>query len=487
MRPLDPRLIREARATIWFIATVVALALLATAATVAIAFSLASFIVGIFVDGREFAEVGHHLGLALAAAAIRATVHFVQEWAGFRASAEVKRRLRSRALDVISNRASGVGKSHGTGSLSMLLSSGLESLDVYFAKYVPQLVFTALVTPFFVALVWFLDPTSATALIFTLPLIPIFMILIGLVTKDVQQKQLHALEQLNGHFYEILRGIQTLKIFDRTERQTATLRSVALERRNRTMKVLRVSFLSGFALELAASLSVALIAVTIGLRLVDGQLDLFTGLFVLLIAPEAYLPLRNVGAQFHASAEGVEVSGRVLDILETPEKESDIAFEFQTGITALTGPSGAGKSTALRSNLGSGVSWMPQHSSLLAGSVQQNIAGFEPVQPELLRRVVELAALDDVPLDTILDSDAALSGGQIQRVAFARTAYHALAGQSKLLLLDEPASQQDPGRQKLIAKAIQSLAASGISVALATHQAHLLEIADREVQLERGG
>ena len=486
MRPLDPRLIREARATIWFIAAVVALALLATAATVTIAFSLSSFIVGIFVEGRDFAEVGHFLAIALAAATLRALVHFVQEWAGFHASAEVKQRLRSRALDVISSRTSEVGKSHGTGTLSMLLGPGLESLDVYFAKYLPQLVFTALVTPFFVALVWFLDPTSATALIFTLPLIPIFMILIGLVTKDVQQKQLHALEQLNGHFYEILRGIQTLKIFDRTERQVETLRSVALEHRNRTMKVLRVSFLSGFALELAASLSVALIAVTIGLRLVDGQLDLFTGLFVLLIAPEAYLPLRNVGAQFHASAEGVEVSGRVLDVLETPGTEAAKTLEFETGITALTGPSGAGKSTALRSMLGSGVSWMPQHSSLLAGSVEQNIAGFYSVQPELLRRAVELAALDDVPLDTILESDTRLSGGQLQRVAFARTAYHALKSASKLLLLDEPASQQDPQRQRKIAESIQALAAEGIDVVMATHQAQLLKIANREVKLEGG-
>lgn len=483
MRPLDPRLVREARATIWFIATVVVLTFLATASTIAIAFSLASFIVAIFVDGQNLESQIHWLGFAVAAALLRSAVGFVQEWAGFKASSSVKLRLRERALD----KAQTVGDQRlreiGTGQLSLLLGPALESLDVYFARYLPQLVFTALVTPFFVVLVWIVDPTSAVALIFTIPLIPLFMVMIGLVTRDVQQEQLSSLERLNGHFYEILRGIQTLKIFGRTDRQRQTLGQVATEYRNRTMRVLRVSFLSGFALELAASLSVALIAVTIGIRLVNGEMDLLTGLFVLLIAPEAYLPLRNVGAQFHAAAEGVEVSGRVLDFLEEKSETSIGAEGFGSGITVLVVPSGAGKSTMLRAARKAGTSWMPQRSSLLSGTVRQNLAGFDSVDENALERAVKLARLDDVALDLTLDSDAKLSGGQIQRVALARTFYHALVNQSELVLLDEPTAQQDPDRQQAIAKSIRELAAEGYKFAIATHQEPLIALAERQVNL----
>lgn len=460
---------------------VVVLALLATGATITIAYALSSFIVGIFVDGRDLAQQQSMLWLALAAAAVRAAVHFIQEWAGFRASQEVKSRLRARALDVIERR--GQSDRQGTGQLSLLLGPSLESLDVYFSKYLPQLVFTALVTPLFVILVWMIDPTSAISLIFTLPLIPLFMILIGLVTRDVQQKQLAALERLNGHFYEILRGIQTLKIFGRDKRQAAVLEEVAMGHRSRTMKVLRVSFLSGFALELAASLSVALIAVSIGIRLIDGQLDLLTGLFVLLLAPEAYLPLRNVGAQFHAAAEGVTVSSRVLDLISAPTSPQLAAAQFEPGLSVLTGPSGSGKSTQLRAAMGSGSSWMPQHSGVLVGSVRENIAGFGEIDPVALTKSIQLAQLDDVDLDLLLGSNPQLSGGQIQRLALARTLYHALSNGSNLLLLDEPTSQQDSKRQESIARALRELADSGLQVVVATHQPSLISVADREVQI----
>jgi ATP-binding cassette subfamily C protein CydD len=249
------------------------------------------------------------------------------------------------------------------------------------------------------------------------------------------------------------------------------------------MRVLRVSFLSGFALELAASLSVALIAVTIGIRLVNGDLDLLTGLFVLLIAPEAYLPLRNVGAQFHAAAEGVEVSGRVLDFLEEKPDITDGTASFGTGITVLVSPSGAGKSTLLRGARKADTTWMPQRSSLLSGTVRENIAGFDGVDEIALKRSVALASLDDVGLDLSLDSETKLSGGQIQRVALARTFYHALVNHSDLILLDEPTSQQDPKRQQAIADSVKELAAMGYKFAIATHQQPLIALAERQVNL----
>lgn len=484
MKPIDPRLLREARATTWFIATVVAFALLATASTVLIAFALASFIVRIFVDGATLEQEIYWLGIALAAAGVRAGVHFAQEWAGFRAANSVKLRLRERALDVTSAHGDSLVSRTGTGQLSLLLGPALESLDVYFAKYIPQLVFTAIVTPIFVALVWLLDFTSAMALVFTIPLIPLFMILIGLVTRDVQQKQLNALEKLNGHFYEILRGIQTLKIFGRTNRQREILGQVAMQYRDRTMKVLRVSFLSGFALELAASLSVALIAVTIGLRLVDGQIDLLTGLFVLLIAPEAYLPLRNVGAQFHASAQGVEVSARVLDLIDSkPIAQDDQKLELEPGVTGVTGPSGVGKTMLLKAQRSADSAWMPQKSSLLTGSVKENIVGFDGFDPEMLSRAIEFSALDDIDLELEVAGNIRLSGGQIQRVALARTLYQGLSSNCSIIILDEPVSQQDLERQERIAQGLRRLADEGYKLLVASHQGSMVEIFDREVSL----
>jgi ATP-binding cassette subfamily C protein CydD len=480
MRPLDPRLIREAKATTWYLATVVALAFLATASTIGIAYSLTSYIVAIFVDGSHWREVLFHLTTALALAALRAAVHFFQEWAGFKASNSVKVTLRERALDRL-ERSPELATRNGTGALSMLLGPALESLDVYFARYLPQLVFTALVTPAFVALVWLVDFTSVLALIFTIPLIPLFMVLIGLVTRDVQKRQIDALERLNGHFYEILRGIQTLKIFNRTKLQEKVLGDVAMEYRNRTMRVLRVSFLSGFALELAASLSVALIAVTIGLRLVDGQLDLFTGLFVLLIAPEAYLPLRNVGAQFHAASEGVEVSQRVLDIISSPEEAKHVEALPAASPVVLTGPSGAGKTTKLRA-MRSGAAMMLQKSTLLTGTVKENIVGFGSFQQQMLATAVKAAALDDVDLELSVRPDAPLSGGQIQRVCLARAVYSALAS-GGALLLDEPTSQIDPDRRRKIAGNLQQLAYEGMRLVVATHQAELIQIAAEEIKI----
>ena len=483
MRPLDPRLVREAKATIWYLATVVVLAFLSTLSTIGVAYGLASFIVEIFTNQKSLEQGSHFLAIAAVAAIGRAGAQYLQEYFGFQASFRVKQTLRSKALTAIERDGDKLVAQYGTGTLSLLLGPALDSLDIYFAKYLPQLVFTALVTPFFVVLVWWIDFTSAVALVFTLPLIPLFLILIGLATREVQQKQLSALARLNNHFYEILRGIQTLKIFGRTKLQEKVLADVAGDYRNRTMRVLRLSFLSGFALELAASLSVALIAVTIGLRLVSGELDLLTGLFVLLIAPEAYLPLRNVGAQFHAAAEGVEVSSKVLDLIERPVEQRVVEPLSYQGIVALTGPSGSGKTTRLKSMRSESASWLPQQSSLLSGTIRENIAGFEKVDEAALTKAVELAALDDVPLGLRVGAEGGLSGGQIQRVSLARTFYHHLIRKTNFLLLDEPTSQQDESRQSLIASALLEMASSGTTVILATHQQPLLAIANQEVTI----
>lgn len=485
MKPIDPRLLREAKATTWFLAMVVALALAGTAATVSIAWALSSFIVGIFVSGASLGESSHLLWIALLAAMARALVHYLQEWAGFRASSSVKIGLRMKVLDRVDRFGPDYVSPIGSGALSQLIGSSLDSLDVYFSKYLPQLVFTALVTPAFVVLIWILDLPSGLVLVLTLPLIPLFMILIGMVTSDVQQSQLNSLEKLHTHFLEVLKGLTTLKIFGRVEKQEAVLGELSGDFHKRTMKVLRVSFLSGFALELGASLSVALIAVSIGLRLVAGDLDLFTGLFVLLLAPEAYLPLRNVGAQFHAASEGVKVSSRVLDLLETaPATTSVPEVTFEPGITVVVGRSGSGKSRLLRSLANSQTSWMSQESPIFVGSVAENLVGQEELKSELSFQAMALAQLVEIDINTQIGPRQGLSGGQLQRVALARAFYRMLDRNLETLVLDEPTSQLDPDNQQLIAAVFQDLAAKGKTLIIATHQSSLIAIADRVVDLD---
>ena len=269
------------------------------------------------------------------------------------------------------------------------------------------------------------------------------------------------------------------------------------------MKVLRVSFLSGFALELIASLAVALIAVSIGLRLLSGELTLMVGLFVLLLAPETYLPLRQVGAQFHASAEGVAASSGILDIIQEaevdPESGSSVAvdeYDFQPGkLTVLVGPSGVGKSSIFRRLLGfdsssvaleiDQVSWMPQASKLFDGSVKTNIVGpGRKVDESILRSACDLAALDDLAAEHEVGvAGASVSGGQAQRICLARTFYRALESKCCHLLLDEPISALDEARASVVVQSLKGFAAKGLTVVAISHQKLLVDSADRVIEV----
>lgn len=483
MKPLDSRLVREARATAGYLFLVVALAIFAALATVAIAYFLSSFVVAIFVEQQPLGNQTQLLGFALLAGVVRALIHFSGEWIGFLASGRVKLELRQKALKRLRSGGSELVSKHGSGELSSLLGPSLDAIDVYFTKYLPQLVFTALVTPALTALIWYLDLASGITVLFTLPLIPLFMVMIGFATRDLQDKQLDSLERLNGHFLETIKGLVTLKIFNRIQRQEKVLQEVSEQYRVRTMKVLRLSFLSGFALELAASLSVALIAVSIGIRLVDGQLDLFTGLFILVIAPEVYLPLRNVGAQFHAAAEGVSVSSRVLDLISEPEATPESRFDVEeSGITAIVGPSGVGKTRALKSMFSANDVWMPQVSTLIPGTVISNITGADEINSAKLAKAVAFAQASEIDLNQLV-SEVSLSGGQRQRVALSRAFYRLFSTQANRLLLDEPTSQLDTNTADLVAKNLREIADSGVKVIVVTHSKHLIAIADQVVKI----
>lgn len=476
MKPIDPRLFSASKATSWLLASLVALALIGVALTVSIAYQLSTFVVEVFIYQKLISETLPSLLLALLLGSLRAILHFAQEAISSFASQRIKSDLRREGLLSLI-----VKPGVNSGEWSYLLGPGLDSLDVYFSKYLPQLVYTALVTPLFIGLLVFVDPTSAIVLVFTIPLIPLFMVLIGLVTKEAQERQLNSLTRLNQHFLEVLRGINTLRIFNRIDRQADVLTDLSLEHRTRTMRVLRISFLSGFALELAASLSVALMAVTIGVRLIDGDLSLLTGLFVLLVAPEAYLPLRQVGAQFHAAQEAVAVSGRILDQLKSTSTQAATSLEITDGLTVLVGPSGSGKSTILRS-LASQGGYQPQLPMFISGTVRENIVMGSDFEPESYLWAKSLSKITELSDDYVLSEACSLSGGQMQRVNLARALYKALRT-NKVLILDEPLSQLDPNLVSEISSALASLRSSGFRIIAASHQSELIRLADREVRI----
>lgn len=336
MKPLDPRLLRYARATRAHLAAVVLSGVVTTALILAQAVLLARLLAGAF-HGEGLAALRTPALLLLAVAAARALVAAAQEALALRAAATVKSQLRRRLVAHALALGPGRLAEQRPGELAVLATRGLDALDAYFARYLPQLVLGFLTPVAVLAVVAGADPLSAFVIAVTLPLIPIFMILVGMHTRARTERQWRLLERLGGHFLDVVEGLPTLKIFNRAKAQAQVVREVTAAHRRATMRTLRVAFLSAFVLELLATLAVALVAVEIGLRLLHGGLPYETALLVLLLAPEAYLPLRNVGAQFHASMEGVSAAERVFEVLETPAPEVTATGTADGGIADAGG------------------------------------------------------------------------------------------------------------------------------------------------------
>ena len=317
MRPADPRLLRHARAARGYLVTTVAAGLAGTALILAQAGLLAHALATAARSGTIAPSLAVTLLALIPVVAARAAVSYGGETAALRAAASVTSQLR-RAL---ADRAVRLGpawlRGQPPGEIAALATRGLDGLDPFFARYVPQLVLAVLVPVAVVARVAASDWISALLIAATLPLIPLFAVLVGWHTKARTQRQWRLLATLGGHFLDVVEGLPTLKIFGRARAQEQVIGRVTGEYRTATMSALRVAFLSALVLELAAAIATALVAVEVGLRLLYGHMAYENALLVLLLTPEAFLPLRAVGAQFHASMEGAAAAGRVLDLLDT--------------------------------------------------------------------------------------------------------------------------------------------------------------------------
>ncbi|MFE7897101.1 thiol reductant ABC exporter subunit CydD [Streptomyces sp. NPDC057424] len=544
MKPIDPRLLRYAHATRGFLVAVVALGAVGAGLVIAQAMLIAEVVVGAFQHRMAVSELGTPLLLLAVVAVGRALVGWLTELAAHRASAAVKSELRRRLLERSTELGPGWLSGQRTGSLVALATRGVDALDDYFSRYLPQLGLAVVVPVAVLARIVTEDWVSAAIIVGTLPLIPVFMVLIGWATQSRMDRQWRLLSRLSGHFLDVVAGLPTLKVFGRAKAQAESIQRITGEYRRATMRTLRIAFISSFALELLATISVALVAVTIGMRLVHGEMDLYIGLVILILAPEAYLPVRQVGAQYHAAAEGLAAAEEIFEVLETPvpasgheavtedalwfegvtvrypgrsaDAVSNVSFGVQPGETvALVGPSGAGKSTLLSVLLGfvrpaegrvrvggvdlaeadleqwrSRIAWVPQRPHLYAGTIAENVRLARPGADDgsvrrALRDAGALEFVDALPegVDTVLGEDGAgLSAGQRQRLALAR----AFLADRPVLLLDEPTAALDGATEAEVVAAVRRLAA-GRTVLLVVHRPALLEVADRVVRLAEPG
>lgn len=531
--PIDPRLVRRGRATRNFLVALVGVGVAGSALILAQARLISDAVAGVVASHRLTGLTRWAVLLALVFLG-RAALGWAQEVLAHRAAAQVKSRLRH---DILAARLSRPISTVPTGSLIRLVTQGLDDLDGYYAKYLPQVVLAVMVPVIVGVTIATQDLTSAVIILITLPLIPVFMALIGWTTQAQVSRRLRVSERLANHFADLVTGLSTLQAFGRAGAQVQGLRKSEDAHRGETMKTLRVTFLSSFALELLATLSVALVAVTVGFRVVFGELDLRTALFVLILAPEAYLPVRQVGVHYHDSADGVAAADQAFAIIEEAERQGrsgrapvpadttleldhlghrypgadrdalhDLSLTVRPGeIVALAGPSGGGKTTAMAIVAGllapsegrvlvggvdlatldadawhSAIAWVGQIPGMLAVSVADNAAlGCPDATPEQVRAALADAGAAHLDPGRIVGDDAqGLSDGERRRVGVARALLRLRTGTARLLLLDEPTAGLDSDTEDTVVRAVRD---AGVAALVVSHRPGVLAMVDRTV------
>jgi thiol reductant ABC exporter CydD subunit len=547
MRALDPRLLERASAVRRLLAVDVAAGVASALLVLAQAVLLARVVSGAF-HGVPPAALRSDVFLLALAFAGRGVLAWSFEYAGRRAAQSALSELRA---ELVERRLRGQPRSADgaeEGEIVAAAVQGADGLEAYFARYLPQLVLACIVPVAVVAFVAAIDVRSALIMLATLPLVPVFMWLIGRYTEERTRERWLALRLLSNHFLDVVRGLPTLRAFNRAGAAGAKLEAVGERYRQATMGTLRVAFLSGSVLELAATLGVALVAVTVGVRMVDGGLGLQAGLTVLVLAPELYLPLRRLGAEYHASADGLAVAERILGLLETPVAVSaggtfgapdpavevvrfeNVSFgypgraepvldgfglELRPGETvALVGASGAGKSTvadlllrlaeprAGRITVGGvdlaacrpeawreHLAWVPQHPAIVRGTVADNIRLADPsASDDHVHEAAELAGADGF-VRRLPDGYATGIGDGGRPLSAGERRRIALARallrRASLVVLDEPTADLDPESAAIVAEALERHR-PGRTVLVIAHRPELVRHADRIVRLEAG-
>lgn len=545
MRALDPRLLKYAKATRSFLAFSAVNGLVNTALIILQALMLGELLAAVFISGKELADVQGTLYLLIAVILGRSASAWLSDVVATKASNQAKNELRIAVIRKTLELGPVWVSSRQSGDLATLSTQGLNALDTFFARYLPQL-FLAAAIPLTVGItVLTQDWLSALIIGLTVPLIPFFMALVGLYTKSKVDRQWQSLQALSGHFLDLVQGLPTLKVFNRAKRQADVIATVGDDYRSSTMGVFRISFLSSLVLELVSTLSIALVAVSIGLRLVNGSMQLREALIVLFLVPEAYVPLRQMGAQFHAVADGMGAADRMFEILETPTpliggvakpefgskfkisvNEASftypneqlpallpISVEFESGkLTAIKGVSGSGKSTLVNLLMRfalpttgkisangqdlasidpdfwrSSISYFPQTPWLPYGTIRNALlmgkpaAGDFELTTTLTKVGIEITNSEDFPLGLATEISTTSGLSMGQRRRIALA--RAILQDRPIFILDEPTASLDSVTEQIVLATLRQLTTQNKCVIAVAHRPHLVVNADQVIEI----
>ena len=544
---LDKRLLQLLQAVRMRFALAMGVNLAAGILLVAQAYALSQVISRVFLEGDDLAAVSGLLVALAAIGVLRTVMLWGGEVAACTAAGRIKARLRERLLVHLAALGPAYTTGERSGELANTAITGIEELDAYFSEYLPQLGLAALIPLTMLVVVFPLDALSGVVLLLTAPLIPFFMIMIGVMASKVTREQWGQLSRLSAHFLDVLQGLTTLKIFGRSRDQINVIARISTEFGDTTLRVLRVAFLSALALELIATLSTAMIAVEIGLRLLYGHIAFEHAFFVLILAPEFYLPLRMLGTRFHAGMSGTTAAARIFEVLETqappqppnplptPEgpfaiRFDDVHFAYENGArpalnglnmaiepgqkVALVGPSGAGKSTTAQllltfiqptagnitingidlahldaASWRTQVAWVPQRPYLFADSIAANIRLARPdASLAAVQRAAEQARAAEFihALPQSYDTSIGERGARLSGGQAQRIALaRAFLKDAPLLILDEPTANLDPGTEHLLQAAMRDLMQNRTTLIIAHRLATIMD-ADQIVVLDGG-
>ena len=504
---------------------------------------LAGIINEIIFSNKNFTEITPLLFGLVAIIITRTVFGYISERYSRHAAMLIKVSIRQQLLQHLFAMGPAKTQTIGSAKIAQLLHQGVDSLEDYFSGYLPVVAYCSVIPSAVLFAVFPMDWLSGLVLMLTAPMVPMFMIIIGHKAHDLNQKHWTKLLRMSSHFLDIIQGLTQLKIFNASRQEMAAVKTISEDYGNQTMGILKIAFLSSFMLEFLASIAIALVAVILGFRLYYGNVDYLLALWVLLLAPEFYLPFRQLGTQYHAKMAGVTAAQDMLQILSIPIKENQTETQFKApfdisltdvnftysgrkntlkninltlsnhGLYAVIGESGAGKSTLIDTILGFNTpdsgsmtingtkhtsaerdawlnhcGWIAQQGHIFYGSLGFNIALTEDYDDAKIQQVLTSVGLADFVaqlkdgLNThVGEGGVGVSGGQSQRLALARAFYH----QPDVLILDEPSSHLDKDTEQIVSDSIAEYAKQHLVIVIA-HRLHTVVDAKQIIVLEQG-